>query len=138
MSVTITSHFSEVQNTTHVLENEVLTAYFYDTIVVVEVKEGKTLSYKTGFTLLVKGLTILGNKPWVYISNRINSYSVQPNDYKYINKIPTLKGIAVVSPKGVEDPTFSLESTFCKKPFVKKDSLEDAYQWAQEFLSPTA
>ncbi len=137
MSVTITSHFSDVRDTTYIMENEILTAYFYDNIVVVEVNEGKTLSYKTAFTLLVKGLTHLRNKPWVYISHRVNSYSVQPTDYKYLNKVPTLKGIAVVSPQSQEDPTFSLESTFCKKPFVKKATLEDAYRWAIELLDNT-
>ena len=134
MSATITSHFSNAHDTTYILENDILTAYFYENIVVVEVNEGKVLSYKTAFTLLVKALTYLRNRPWVYISHRKNSYSVQPTDYKYLNKVPTLKGIAIINPHAEVDPNFSLESTFCKKPFVQKKSLDDAYEWALDLL----
>ena len=32
----------------------------------------------------------------IYISNRVNSYSLDPNDYSHLNQIPTLKAIGVV------------------------------------------
>ena len=70
----------------NVLETDIGTVFFYGNIVVFEAKEGIVLSYKNGFSILLKGLKILGAKPWVYISNRVNSYSIKPIDYKYLNK----------------------------------------------------
>ena len=71
----------------HVLETDLVTVYYYDGIVVVEAHEGVTLSYKTAFSILVKGLRYTCMNPFVYISNRINSYSLNPNDYVYLEKI---------------------------------------------------
>lgn len=74
-----------------VLETDIGMVYFYDNIVVFEANEGVTLSYKTSFSILLKCLTIIGARPSVYISNRVNSYSIKPMDYKYLNSVPTLK-----------------------------------------------
>ena len=51
-------------------ETDIGMIYFYNGIVIFEAKEGVVLSYKTGFSILLKGLNYLGTKPWVYISNR--------------------------------------------------------------------
>lgn len=117
-----------------VFDTEIATVYFYDNIVIVEAVEGITLSYKTGFSLLVKGLKYLGNRPWIYISNRVHSYSVNPNDYKYLDQVPTLKGIAVVNHTESGRKNAQLEASFCKKPFKVFDDLTEAYNWGKEFL----
>ncbi len=80
-----------------VLETEIGVVYFYDNIVIFEAKEGIVMSYKTGFSLLLKGLNYLGPNAGYYISNRINSYSIKPMDYKYLNNVPTLRALAVVN-----------------------------------------
>ncbi len=82
---------------TRVLDTELGTIYFYDNVIVMEGKESVTFSIRTGIFTLLKIVKIVGTKPVVYISNRINSYSVDPNDYKYLEMIPNLKGIAIVS-----------------------------------------
>lgn len=115
----------------HVLETELVTAYFYSNIVVVEAHEGVTLSYKTAFSLLVKGLQFTLSKPFVYISNRVNSYSLNPNDYIYLEKIPTLKGIAIVAPTELGKQNAELELNFFKKPMEIFDETNDAFEWAK-------
>ena len=79
-----------------VIENEYATVYFYGNITVVEVNEGVTISFKTGISLLLKSLTLLGTKPFIIISNRINSYSVNPTDYKYLEIVPSLRVLSIV------------------------------------------
>ncbi len=116
------------------LETEIGMVYFYGNVVIVEAKEGIVLSYKTGFSVLLNGLSLLGTKPWVYISNRIHSYSIKPMDYKYLNKVPTLKAVGIVNYMEAGHLNAELESKFCKKPFKVFDNLQEAAIWAKGFL----
>jgi hypothetical protein len=116
------------------LETDIGVVYFYGNIVVFEANEGVTLSYKTGFSVLLKGLTIVGTKPFVYISNRTNSYSIKPMDYKYLNKVPTLKCVGIVTYSEVGHSNAELESNFCKKPLRIFDNLTEAVIWGKGFL----
>lgn len=117
-----------------ILDTPIGIVYFYGNIVVFEAFEGVTLSYKTGFSILLKGLTIVGTKPFVYISNRTNSYSIKPMDYKYLNKVPSLKCVGIVTYSEMGHSNAELESNFCKKPFRIFDYLHEAVVWGQGFL----
>jgi len=118
------------------LETNTLNAYFYNNFVVVEVSEGVNLNFKSGFSLLLKGLQIHGTRPFIYISNRINSYSLNPNDYKYLEKIPTLKGLAIVSNSKDLQLMAKMESQFfVKKPFEMFDDIQNAHEWGEMVLS---
>lgn len=116
------------------LETDIGMVYFYNGIVVVEANEGVTLSYKTGFSILVKSLNYLGTKPWVYISNRIHSYSIITMDYKYLNNVPTLKAVAIVNYSEIGHLNAELEAKFCKKPIRVFDNLQEAAIWGKGFL----
>ncbi|MDP2686392.1 MAG: hypothetical protein Q8O62_04165 [Aequorivita sp.] len=116
------------------LETEIGMIYFYDNIVIVEANEGIVFSYKNGFSVLLKTLNILGTKPWVYISNRVQSYSVKPIDYKYLNKVPSLKAMAIVVYSDIAQNNTALESKFCKKPFGVFQNVSDAVIWGKGFL----
>lgn len=97
------------------MKTDLADIYFYENVVVVEALEGVTISYKTGFEILARGLRIFGRKPFVYIANRINSYSVNPNDFKYLVSSPTLKGIAIASQLESGRKNAALEKAFSKK-----------------------
>ena len=119
---------------TNMLETDIGILYFYGNIVVFEAFEGVILSYKTGFSVLLKGLTIVGTQPFVYISNRIHSYSIKPMDYKYLNKVPTLKCCGIVTYSEVGHSKAELESNFFKKPFRVFDNLSEAVIWGKGYL----
>ncbi|MCW9038648.1 hypothetical protein [Altibacter sp.] len=135
MNATSPHNFPASVSLRHVLETDLGMVFFYDNIVVVEAYEGVTISYITGFSILVKGLQKLGTRPWVYIANRINSYSVNPNDYKYLEKIPTLKGLVIITPDEIGKKNAALEANFFNKPFTVVDDLASAYKCAQSFLA---
>ncbi|SRX75953.1 hypothetical protein [Aequorivita antarctica] len=116
------------------LETEIGMVYFYENIVVFEAKEGIIMSYKTGFSILLKGLNYLGAKPWVYLSNRVHSYSIKPMDYKYLNKVPTLRAVGVVNYYELGHSNAELEAKFCKKPFQMFDNLTEAVVWGKGYL----
>lgn len=117
-----------------VMETEIGIIYFYGNILVFEGHEGIVLSYKTGFSILLKSLQVLKAKPWIYISNRVNSYSTKPMDFKYLNNVPTLKAIAVVNYSDFSEMNAELEAKFCKKPFQSFDNFQDAAVWGKTFL----
>lgn len=127
--------FPENEKLRHVLKTDIADIYFYDLVVVVEAHEGVTISYKTGFEILTKGLKYIGRKPFIYIANRVNSYSVNPNDFKYLEKIPTLKGIAIASALESGRKNAELEKSFSKKPMEIFESIEEAYEWGMNILS---
>jgi|TARA_R100000306_G_scaffold12158_3_gene14275 hypothetical protein len=135
MKVTPSHHtLPETAVLKNIMDSKIGTIYFYGNIVIVEAKEGVTLSYKNAFPILVKGLTYLKVSSWVYISNRINSYSLIPQDYKYLEKVPTLKGIAVVAKTNIGLKNTEVEATFFNKPFVSFSNLTEAYNWGKDLL----
>jgi hypothetical protein len=56
-----------------VLETKLGTIYFTHNMVMQEAKENVVVSLKTEILILLKVISMLGTKPAVYISNRINS-----------------------------------------------------------------
>ena len=80
------------------------------------------------------GLKYVGSRPFVYIANRVNSYSVNPNDYVYLEKVPTLKGIAIVTPTELGKKNAELELNFFRKPMEIFDNVSEAYLWGKQLL----
>ena len=117
-----------------VLKTKIATVYFYEHLVVFEANEGAVISYSTSIQMLLKGIQIMKNRPLVYIANRINSYSVNPTDFKYLEAVPTLKGIAMVHYSDESKVNAAYEAKFFNKPIESFDSLNEAYYWAQELL----
>jgi hypothetical protein len=113
-----------------VLNTEIGTIYIYDHLVIMEGKENVNISIRNGMPILLKVVKAVGLRSVVYISNRINAYSVDPNDYKYLEMIPNLKGIAVVAYNDYSVNTAYLEEKFFRKPFKVFTSMEDAKKWA--------
>jgi len=49
----------------HKVETKIGVAYIYKNLVLMEVKHGLVLNYKSGFDVLVNWTKIIGDKPWV-------------------------------------------------------------------------
>lgn len=129
-------HFSDGSVPLHVYDSALGTIYFYQHIVVGEFNEGVNISYQNAFNILLKSLKYIGSRPIVYISNRVNSYSVQPNDYKYLEKVPNIKGIAIVSSDTMGTSSAMLESKFVTKNFALFSTVQEAKEWGMEILAP--
>jgi len=118
-----------------IIELTVGTVYLYDKVVVVEINEGVNVSYSSSFSALLLVLRHVGTKPMVYISHRVHSYSLNPTEYKYLHKIPNLKGIAIVCASEIGCQNLEIEAAFFKKPFQAFPSLQEAYSWSQGLLN---
>lgn len=106
----------------------------YDNYVVVVVKEGITLTPKHNKELLAIKNTFFNKKSFVYITHRVNSYSVDPQIYYDTSKIDTLKGFAVVTNNYKAKVNAQIEQRFFDKPFKIFTELEDAVAWVDEVL----
>lgn len=129
-------NLSDAFQLTKCITSKIATVYIYNTnILVVEVNEGVNLSYASAASLLFKGLLVLKNRPWVYVSHRVNSYSVVPTDYDYLHKIKTLKALSIVVPTDTEPAATAIEQIFCRKPLkIFDNGLEEAMIWAEKVL----
>ncbi|WP_431157619.1 hypothetical protein [Winogradskyella poriferorum] len=104
----------------------------FDNYIVVVMNEGVNLSPSDNYILLDIANDYFKDKPFVYITHRINSYSVDPQIYYETAKIKNLKGFAVVSSDYKAKRNAEVEKMFFSKPFGIFSELNEAYKWADE------
>ncbi|WP_108866841.1 hypothetical protein [Aquimarina aquimarini] len=80
-------------------------------------KEGITVLPEHNDILLLIVEKYNKNKPFVYITQRINSYTVNPTVYLEISKTPSLAELAVASNNPKQKVQTKLEKAFLKKNF---------------------
>ena len=105
--------------------------HIYDSYMIVTINTGVNITEHHNETLTNIADTYYRNKQFVYITHRINSYSVDPAVYKETSKISNLAGFCVVSKNFMAKSTAQIEKLFLDKPFEIFDTLQDAIEWAQ-------
>jgi len=110
------------------------TMTIYNNYVVTVMKEGVNVTPDYNDVLLEVTDTHFKNKPFVYITHRINSYSVDPKIYYKTSKIENLKGFAVVSSHYKAKVNAEIEKMFFNKPFETFSSLQEAFKWADDLV----
>lgn len=108
---------------------------FHDHYMIAVMNEGVTVSIELNNELYDLAREYYGNKNFVYITHRKNSYSVDPNVYFKTSKIKTLIGFAVVLGDSVKIDNTDFESNFISIPFKAFNSLEEATNWAVELCN---
>ncbi len=116
------------------IELEVGTLCFYDDIAIGELNEGITVTSDCMNLLLRTTLDHFKGRPFVYISNRINSYSVDPLNYTLLNNISNLRAMAVVSYNSINTSNAKIEKIFFNKDFEIFDSVKTAMVWSKKVL----
>jgi flavin-dependent dehydrogenase len=129
-----TSSIDKVPIAEHELEIGRMT--FYPNIIVGEVGEGMHITFESAtIAAQVIAQTYKGTIPFVYISNRVNSYSMDPVAYKELfSLVPNLLGFAVVSESKRRRMLSNLERMFVKKPMRVFSSMDEAFDWAHKLL----
>ena len=106
----------------------------YEDYLVVEINSGVHLTPDHHDVLEHVADTYFKNRPFVYITNRVKSYSVDPVIYSKTSKIPNLLGMAVVANAPVSKANAEVEKLFVNKPFEIFQNLEEAKDWATKQL----
>lgn len=105
---------------------------FYDKYVICRINEGETISFEKSKQQTEAILNYYKNKPFIYITHRVNSYAVDPNIYANSSKIKTLIGFVVVSSNIASVKNAIFERMFLDKPFEIFNDISDATMWADE------
>ncbi|BAO77551.1 hypothetical protein [Winogradskyella sp. PG-2] len=106
----------------------------HNNYLVVVMKEGVNITPEHNKFLLEVTNNHFSNKPFVYITHRVNSYSVDPKIYFETSKIENLRGFAVVSSNYKAKINAQIEQMFFNKPFEIFATLDEAFIWANELV----
>lgn len=110
------------------------TVTFYDSYMVVIMNEGVSVSSKLQDVLIEKALDYFGNKPFVYLTHRKHSYSVDPSIYIETSKIQNLVGFGVIAKDYKAKSNAEIERLFFKKPFRIFEDLDKAISWGKSLI----
>ncbi len=109
--------------------------YLFETFIIGEIKTDIVFNWKDHAKTVVEEITNLydqNGKDLVYITNRVNPYSVVPSDWIHFFKYSySLKGYGIVSynQKGMLNTV--LEKLFMRSKLQSFSSLSDAILWAK-------
>lgn len=106
----------------------------FDNYLIVSMNEGIHLEPDHNEILVNIVDTYFRNKPFVYITNRKNSYSVNPAIYLKTSKIENLEGFAIVTKKYNAKINAEIERMFLTKPLEIFEELQDAVDWAKAII----
>ncbi|MDX1751846.1 MAG: hypothetical protein R3259_01555 [Salinimicrobium sediminis] len=111
------------------------TFYFYENYVVSEPHEGIVIGDSEIDQIREICATHYSIKKFVYISHRINNFSVNPMVYKKLGEMKNMVGFGVVSQKVSSLNMAAFEKNFSKAPFEMFLDLEKAKGWIQKILT---
>jgi len=109
---------------------------FYPNIILGEFAEGVHVTKANALQPILLAEKIYGDaRPFVYLSHRLNSYSMDPVGYgEVVGMFPNFTGFAIVSTNKYRRMLANLERLFIKRPIEVFHTLEDAFLWADELL----
>ncbi len=111
--------------------------HFYEHMVVTEMKEGIFLDFDRSAALFELGKQFFGDTvPFVYISNRMHSYSIDPTaHFKSVALFPNLKGYATVVYDEMNRRVAELEQAFIKGKKARIfTNLGEALRWSETLI----
>ncbi len=123
---------SYFKNIREVREFEFGVFYFFDTLVISEINEGVFFQWKMAEKAVKASKEFYGeNQPIVYISNRINNYTVEPKDWlKFYSNRHQLKYYSDVGSTTGSLPSTLLEKMFFNGSLQQFDDIEEAIEWS--------
>ena len=111
------------------------TVLLYENYLVSEINEGETVTIEHNLELVKLSESFYSDRPFGYITNRINSYAVDPKTYIETSKIENLVGFAVVAQEELMMSNTQIEKLFLKKPVEVFRNLENATVWIESIIA---
>jgi len=106
----------------------------YQNYMLAEINEGVTMNITTASEVIKIAYKHFSTQPFAYITVRKNSYSVDPMVYLKVFEIETLKAIAIVSDKFIDNHNVKIEKHFFNKPMQVFETQKEAIAWATSIL----
>lgn len=109
--------------------------FIYDCYAVAIMNEGIIVTPENNLALVDISKTHFKNKKFGYISNRINSYSIDPSVYILTSKIENLVGFAIITDDPIKRLNSEVEKRFFKKPFEDFHTLNEGIGWIKSIIN---
>lgn len=108
---------------------------FFKNYLIIEVAEGISFNHEKAIALSKLTNYHFGNREFGYISNRVNSYSLQPTDYLKIKQaLPNIKVFAIVTYNDFQKASVKIESMFYHDHMFAFDCVKEAVDWVKNQL----
>lgn len=107
---------------------------FYDDFVVSRIREGVVFSKEQVRDLIEVCSNFFEGREFVYISQRVTNYNVDPTIYLNLDLVDNLAGIAIVSSKTSSLMMAGFEQNFSKVPYGIFLDLEEALEWKNDVI----
>lgn len=113
--------------------------YFFDGFVIAELNEGITGTWESSLDFIKASYNFYGDNGFIYISNRVNEYAVNPSDWLkfFKNKYP-LNGFATVSTHNRRLENSTIEKLFITVEHRNFTDLYKAVDWAKKVTKKIA
>ncbi len=121
-----------IQYPLKLIELEFVKIEFYEHYMISTFIEGMILNNEDVYEIQQLAAGFYQNKPFGYISNRVNDYSrnLSPNSYNI--QLPTMFAFAIVYKTETSLSVANFEKFFIKAPFKTFQSLSKAKEWMRE------
>lgn len=106
----------------------------YDNYVLVQIYEGITVPIEASQILFDIAKNHYKGRPFVYISDRKHSYSVNPAAFTEASKIENLIAFAIVTNIPFALKNTRVESRFTKKIYMSFNIISEAKLWANNIV----
>lgn len=116
---------------------EIGDVYIFKNFVITQINHGKHVTINSSKELIDYISSIYGNKkPFVYLSNRINKYSIELLDYpKHSNLFPNIIAYGVVGYSAFNKLNVNMENKFSIKPVFDFSSIEEAVNYSNNIVN---
>lgn len=111
------------------------TFYFFEHTIISELNEGVHFDYDLIKNHLGKAKDFYNDRPFGYISNRINDISINALDYpKFKTVFNNLLIHAVVNYEHSNSFNIAIEERFCNTPYINFKNVEQSYDYVTQYI----
>ena len=109
--------------------------FFFENILISEINEGKHVNYNEALDYRDLIEEKFNDKPFIYISNRVNQFSVNIMDFeKFCDTFPNMKAFITVYYNQFTYKGLAFEKQFCKIPYLDFKTVKEAYKFSVKEL----
>lgn len=109
--------------------------FIFEHYLINQIKDGVVISYEH-YDVLKKFVDqYYLNREMVYLSNRVNSYTVNPLVHRKVSTIDNLMGIEIVVDSNLREQAAIFERQFSDKPYEIFLTLQEGIMWATKLIN---
>ena len=107
--------------------------YFYENLLISEINQGKHVNLNTGEAHMELIYKHFKEKPFVYISNRVNEFSINTIEFeKFCNLFPNMKAFTTVYYSSYTYKNLIFEKKFCTIPYFDFKDIMEAFKFIKK------